>query len=97
MSDLTVPEGYMPYRLFNYMEGDCICVLRPEQFIGLSVESPWTVKVSLKDGYLMYHFGDGPLAQKRAMAFIDELHVFIEEDALRNAHNAVMRKGRQNV
>lgn len=97
MSDLTTPEGYLPYRLFTYVEGDCVCMLRPEQFIGLSVESQWTVKVAMKDGYLMYRFGEGDLAQRRAMAFIGELHVFIEDDALRNTHNAVMRKGRQNV
>src|SRR5689334_14853372 len=97
MDQLAMPDGYVPYRLFNYVEGDCVCVLRPEQFIGLSVESQWTVKVALKDGYLILSFGDGAPAQRRAMAFIDKLHTFVEEEALRNAHNSVMRKGRQNV
>jgi hypothetical protein len=99
MSHMVAPDGYLPYRLFNYLDGDCLCVIRPEQFIGLAVspDSSWTVKVALKDGYLNLDFGEGDHAKARALAFAGKLHAFIEDEALRNTHNAVMRKGKGNA
>jgi hypothetical protein len=56
----------------------------------------WVVNVALKEGDLTLNFGWGPPAERRARDFISSLRVFMEEDALRNAHNAVMRKGKGN-
>jgi hypothetical protein len=92
------PEGYLPYRLFSYRDGQHICVLRPEQFVGLAAshEQGVAVHVHLKDSVVTMKFGAGPTADAAADRFVAALTNFLESDALRNAHNAVMRKGNKN-
>jgi hypothetical protein len=108
MTQFVTPEGYMPYRLFSYTDADVACLLRPEQFVGLHVTRPsanmhnagydrkWVVEVRLKDNILPLNFGFGADSEGRVSRFISSLRDFLEEDALRNSHNAVMRKGKTN-
>lgn len=103
MSNLSVPEGYVPYRLFEYDDGAMSCTLRPEQYVGATllrdyqaVIQPvfWNVKVTLRDGEMTLPLGVGAEAQTRGRRFLADLRDFIHADALRNTHNAVMRKGK---
>lgn len=99
MAKFAVPEGYEPYRLFTFQdEGSGLeVVLRPEQFVGAvkgkSGPDRWSVEVGTKDGSdLTVHLS----TESRCRQFIAALVAFLEQDALRNTHNAVMRKGKSN-
>jgi hypothetical protein len=108
MTQFVTPEGYAPYRLFTYDDQDVSCILRPEQFIGAAAIKPgfhesitvgdidWAAKIVLKDGSMTLQFGFGRGAELRCRGFLNKLREFMEEEALRNAHNAVMRKGKTN-
>lgn len=109
MSQFSTPEGYVPYRLFTYTDYDRECTLRPELFAGSLVqkvwndrfnEAEWKVHIILKDGDvpISMNFGSPSFgdAENMARAFNSRLVAFMEQDALRNAHNAVMRKGKSN-
>jgi hypothetical protein len=108
MPELAVPEGYLPYRLFTFQneEGEIEVALRPEQVIGIGKSARkmdvnfhasrpyWVVDITTKDGSgpMQVSFND----KDRCCRFVRDLTEFLEQDALRNTHNAVMRKGKTN-
>lgn len=107
MPAFVVPAGYAAYKLFEYDADGCFCTLRPEQFVGIALVRPgpypgspnvqddrtWAVKIVLKEGFMTVPFDDGEFGERSAKRFCRTLREFIEMDAARNTHNAVLRKG----
>ncbi len=103
MAKLATPDGYAPYRIFDYEAPFVSFTMRPEQYVSaymarLTPEAPGRpfdgpglgVVVLLKDGH-----AEIPLDTVRGCReFLNAIREFMEADALRNAHNAVMRRGK---
>lgn len=102
-------DDFLPYKLFTYVNGDHHIVLRPEQVIafatgrlgsypavpGVQDTRSWGVRLNTRDGQgqISVDFGDDRNAM---LEFIHNLRTFIEQDAVRNTHNAALRKGKVN-
>ena len=108
MLQTPLPEGYRPYRLFEYDDGTRHCIIRPEHFIGAAIESTpslaeppwdeWSVRITLRDSAIMtLRFGSRSDGFKRAQNFVGTLRQFLEGDALRNAHNAAAKRSRADA
>lgn len=94
MAQTNAPDGYLPYRLFSYSDRKRVCTLRPEQVVGIVVShrnAQWRAEITLRENLVEVEFGDEEVT---ARGFERELRNFVEADALRNQHNAALRKGR---
>jgi hypothetical protein len=91
------PVGHLPYRLFTYSDRGRASFVRPEQVVGSTVDyrnERWIVEITLRDNLMELKFG--PNEEGAAREFVSRLHDFLEEDALRNQHNAALRKGKSH-
>lgn len=108
-ADLAVPVGYKPYRIFNYDAPHVIFTMRPEQYVSAYMAridpeadkdsrgcgaAPFDgpglcVTVLLKDGRAVIPFDTVGSCRD----FLTAIRMFMDADALRNAHNTIMRKG----
>jgi hypothetical protein len=95
MTQVENPDGYLPYRLFAYSDRGRACFIRPEQVVGATVDyrnAHWLVEITLRENLIELKF-DGD-EETNARVFLSRLHTFLEADALRNQHNAAMKKGK---
>jgi hypothetical protein len=97
MAQVATPDGYLPYRLFTYSDRGRACFIRPEQVVGSTVDyrnEHWLVEITLRENLMELSFGADE--QGTARHFVSRLHAFLEEDALRNQHNAALKKGKNH-
>lgn len=99
MPDYEVPEGYAPYRLFSYKDGNRAFSVRPDAFECAQVElrpEGWMLLITLRaDKALLvrFDFDDEVVARKCHK----QLVTFVEQDALRHVHNGLSKKARTNA
>jgi hypothetical protein len=92
---VTTTDGYLPYRLFTYSDRGRACSVRPEQVVGITLDyrnEQWLAEITLRENLMEMRF-DGT-EENDARVFVSRLHAFLEEDALRNQHNAALKKGK---
>jgi hypothetical protein len=94
-SSLKAPGGFLPYRMFLYVGKKHVFTVRPEQVLGTSMEynaGEWWVYITMRDNGMEMVFDE----EDDARGLIRLLHEFLEADALRNQHNAALKKGKNN-
>ena len=95
MAQVEMPDGYMPYRLFTYSDRNRAGIIRPEQVVGTVMDyrnEKWIVEITLRENVIEVSFDRSEEADARDL--VSRLHAFLEADALRNQHNAALKKGK---
>jgi hypothetical protein len=95
MAQVEMPDRYMPYRLFTYSDRNRAGFIRPEQVVGTAMDyrnEKWLVEITLRDNLVEVSFDCGEEADARDL--VSRLQAFLEADALRNQHNAALKKGK---
>jgi hypothetical protein len=95
MAQVEMPDRYMPYRLFTYSDRNRAGFIRPEQVVGTAMDyrnEKWIVEITLRENLIEVNFD--PNEETAARDLVSRLHEFLEADALRNQHNAALKKGK---